>query len=459
MSVLINQIEQFCEKYRSKRIGIFLHTSVVQEQSEDLKNLRSYSKQIRYYLPHDTVSELSLLSKYSNLEYYRTKGRLLLEGQAKQINLTWNQIVEYKTNICYLLDIDVALFVFFEPAAAIDFNKRMGDTKNTYVLSVDIYDTDNNVSLVTTGSSIKRKACKPLNLDFNEYIFGENDILEVIDKDKSIIDKYSLSDLEEVTCGGESILYMHPNKKNTLVKIFWFELSEEMHRKLKLLMQCADMLVKVVLPDALIYHKNRCVGYEMRRIDGKSLGNYLSTRNSVSFSKDLICNISVLLLELRMSQFVVSDLSDGNIFVENNGKNITVIDADSAEYYCFPGGGATPPYAHPDLSIDYFYKKYRLYEHLMFSFSVLLFQILMGYRNPLLQKNLTDVNSAWKMKKFPLSNSIFGRAKEARGAKVNQDCLENWRNQPVLVRKRFVEVFTFKSIPSIGEWMSTLKFV
>lgn len=457
MSVLINQIEQFCKKYKSKRIGIFLHTSVVQEQSEDLKNLRSYSKQIRYYLPHDSVSELELLSKHSNLYYYRTKSRLLLDGCAKRINLTWNHIVEYKTNICYLHDCDVALFVFYEPAAAIDFNKRMGATKNTYVLSVDFYDIDNNVSLVSTGSSIKRKACKPFNLDFNEYIFGENDILEVIDKDKSIIDKYSLSDLEEVGFGGESFLYTHPTKKDTMIKIFWFELSQEMVNKLKLMMQCADMLVGVTLPDALVYHQNRCIGYQMKRAEGVSLRHYLNTSaNSVSLFKDLIRNISVLLLELRMAQLIVSDLSDGNIFVSKDGKKITIIDADSAEFYCYPGGGATEPYRHPDLTIDYFYSKYRLYEYFHFSYSVVVFQILMGYKNPLMQKGLGIEEPEWRKNKFPLTNSFFGKPKETRGCKVNPDCLTNWKNQSPAMRKKFVEVFNFKTTPTIGEWCSTL---
>lgn len=453
----IYDFERFHRNYSNKKIGVFFHTSLVQESLENLKSFFQRKKtNVFTYLPENCVYELKLLSQHSNIPIFREKASLLLDYCSTNNAWSYRGICSNKNTFLSSYHCDIAIFVFYEPAAAADFSKKMGNQSYVYILSYDPY--DNNLiinSAIPIGENIRR-VCKPLNNTPSQTPYKPEDLLVVKDRSRNTIKSFKMSELKNFHGGGEAILFTTPSLPGKLLKVYKFSLGDNMVNKLRLLITFSALFSGCVLPTELLYLKGRCVGYVMNKVEGMDLGCVLSDYNEVQ-RKQLIKDISVLLLELRMAQFIATDLSAGNIHIGKDGK-IRVIDCDSMEFYQYPGGGITPPYGHPDITDDYFYNKLRNSEHVNFSYAVMLFEILLGWKNPLLQKGLGDVDPEWHKHKFPYANSN-GCGVSAHGVCVNEAKLQEWCRQPLAIREGFVNVFTFQTTYDIGEWIKRIGII
>lgn len=449
---LLSDFASFRIKHPNKKISVFFHTSAVLESADNLKKFFEQNSRYMYaFIPENCVYELRLLSECSSFSKYREKASFLLEHCSTGNAWPYRDMYTYKSSVLSSYHCEVGLFVFYEPLAASDFSQHMGNQQGVFILCYDPYSKRGNV--FSAGQSIARP-CLPMNNSTSVDFFKPEDILVLKDRDGREINRISMSKLTEFHRGGEAFLFKTDLMPGKIFKIYnKYCPCEMMVNKLRQLLTINSLASGCVLPTELLYRNGKCVGFVMNQVSGQDLGCSLPRINEVQ-RKQLIKDISLVLLELRMVQFVVTDLSAGNIHIGRDGK-IRIIDCDSMEFYAYPGGGTTPPYGHPDVTEDYFFKKLRTTDHVNFSFAVVLFEIMMGWTNPLLQKGLGDTEPQWRKHKFPYANN-GKQGIAAYGTQPNNAKLNVWCSKSQSVREGFEDVFNFKTTYDIGEWLKMI---
>ena len=449
--------ERFVRNYPGKQIGVFFHTSLVLETNEHLITFfQQKNHNITVYIPENCVYELKLLAQCSSVARFRQNAQLLLNKSSTGNAWSYRSMLSNKYTFMNSYHCEIALFVFFEPVAAEAFSRNMGTRKDVFILSYDLYNTNCVFNSAIPCGNLVRRNCKPLNNMPAKDPYKPEDVIIVQNRNRQTVKELKMSDLKIFRGGGESLLFTTPSLKGKILKVYKFIPGDNMVNKLRLLITFSPLFSGCVLPTELLYRRGKCIGYVMDQVYGADMGIVLSDYNEVQ-RRELIKNTSTLLLELRLAQFIVTDLSSGNIHIGKDGK-IRIIDCDSMELNEYPGGGVTPPYGHPDVTDVYFYSKLRNTDHIDFSYAVMLFEILLGWKNPLTQKGLGDADPEGRKNKFPYANKN-GLGIAANGVCANEEKLKKWCQQPLAVRDGFVNVFTFQTTYDIGEWIKILSIL
>lgn len=454
----LNAITQFANGNRDKRIGVVLSTAMILDTSANIRKLSAMSN-IRFFLPDNCFCEWKLLSEWGSKPAIREKAKLMIHQFENARVWPMQMIYDHQNEFVMKCPCDVLLFVFCEPAVAEEFSTKFTSTKKRcYIISINPYSIDgkDNVICGNVGCAIKRIS-KPLN---NTVSFSaKHDNLTVRDRDGRVICPLKRENLEDCILGGEAEVYSSSLLPGKLIKLYseWLP-GENTVNKLKILINYKDWTVGS-FPVYLVYNeKNDCVGFVMEKFDGKNLYKALNSNNMFTTASEkymLIKKVSAVLLECRITQLVVADLSLNNIFVATDG-SIHLIDCDSMDAYNYPGAGVTPPFGHPDVTQEYFYKKLRTHEQSNFSFAVLMFCILLGWDNPLSQGGVNKPE--WRVHSFPLTNSVLtGEGCAKPGVVISNDKLSRWKSLPKDVRTGFINVFNFKNTYDIGSWMLMMK--
>ena len=453
--------DHFVRNHPGKKISVFFHTSFILEPNENIRRFFQEQKANVYsYIPENCVYELKLLSQHSNVFRFKNNAKELLTRCSINNAWSYHDMCQYKNSFLSFYHCEVALFVFYEPAVAASFSKLMGYCDSVFILSYDIHNMSRYVinTPQQTGHPFRR-LCEPANNRYVGIAEVKTQMFEVRDRQDVRRQYISGDKLNFFDGGGESAgIYKTDIMPGKLLKIFNYQPGEGMLKKLKALVDFGEgaSIKDCVFPTGLLYCHNVCVGYVMNQLVGLNLGCKLSSYNA-SERRDLIRRLLLSLLELRIRQLYVADISLGNFFIDNNN-NIRILDCESMEVGSWPGGGVTDPYGHPDVTKDYFYKRLRDPDHINFALAVLLFEILLDWENPLTQKGLGDSEPKWRKNKFPYAN-LNGVGVQAAGVVANKQKLEEWRRQPQAIREAFVEVFNFRRTYDIGEWIKAIGFL
>ncbi|MBQ7089528.1 MAG: hypothetical protein IJN82_00245 [Clostridia bacterium] len=445
---------RFLDDNPGKRVGIFLHTSVILGDYEELKSLflmKHSSTSHRFYIPKNVERELLLLRGYGTYRRHRQHSQLVLE-HCTVANHSLREFSEL--NIFSAYSCELAVFLFFEPMSAEKFACKARQ-KNVFYLYADALKSKNNYYLIrNVGRFIPRN---PHTLDVTalDNPYQTNDILRVFSI-KEQVEEYRIpcKELDKKFRGGEAFLFTYPQKPDKLFKIFRFKTDEAFVEKLRFLSAFSTAMPGCICPTELLYLDGVCVGYAMDYVEGENLETKLNQMEDDAERLKNARTLMTILLEQRLVQFIVTDLSTNNIRCGEDGK-LHIVDCDSMEFMNYCGGGVTPPFGHPGVTKDYFYKKLRHPTHTDFSLGVILFRFIMGW-DPLLQCLERDGDPQWIVDKFPFSNDSSGKGIVAPGCRVDHDCLEEWEKYPYLIRKAFVDVFNFKSSYDIGDWLIAL---
>ncbi len=454
---LLMKIFSFLAKHENERVAVFLHTSTVMIRKHNLEILKqASSSKVKIYLTENSVYELGLLKEYSANPVLRKKAANLLNAFKGSYSWSHCEMCQRKYSVASQYKYDKALFVFCEPAAASEFSKRFIFDESNFILSFDPYFSKRSDNSVFPAGNEIRRNCTPIK---NSGLVVTSDWLEIKGVNGELKRRFRFSDLGDyVNYGGEAKIYQMAALPGKLIKIYSdIAPCEEMVEKIKWLAMLYGELQCCALPSDYVYSGNKCVGFVMDKIEGDMLGfviNRFLETNDAAERRRILINLSVSLLEARINQLIVADLSPRNAIVKDNGR-VVFIDSDSMEFGRFPGGSVTPPYGHPgfDAAKDS-YKRLRTFEETNFSYAILLFWLYMGYDDPLWQKGVPDDGFNWNIHKFPLANStVLGAACEANGLHVNSEALRNWRQVPYAVRVGFVDVFSKQKTYDIGEWL------
>lgn len=135
--------------------------------------------------------------------------------------------------------------------------------------------------------------------------------------------------------GGEAYVYINPQNKNTLLKIFKSHINlTEKEQKCEILMK-SSVSANVIKPMGLVYNEsNEFIGYSMSYIKGddfKRLSNKKYVLKNNITLKDILKmtnDINDMLLTLHKNDIYIGDLNDSNILFDSNF-NVYFIDCDS----------------------------------------------------------------------------------------------------------------------------------
>lgn len=470
---LCYDLRGFANEHSEKKIAVFLHTSAVIQTAQEIRNLFAKKPEnVSFYLPENCVSELKLLQQSSSYAMFRQKAEILLQNcstvsawsyfsmrASLAPNSTRSFLEAYHCNI--------AVFVFLEPSAADAFQRLIGGNENVYISCYDPYDANRPFNSPRPSSQPISRRCNPLSFTpTNNKIYGDRNTLRVYDSNNQPVGSIPCSALEEIHSGGEALLFTLPGMPGKLVKIYMHELNgdpcyvslnKSAITKLRQLIALSNAAPPgCVLPTELVYRGSDCVGFIMNQIDGSPLAEVFCLKKDIAERKKILRDFSVILLELRLHQFYMTDLSLGNIHIGKDGK-IRLLDCDSMEFMSHPGGGTTPPFGHPGIDGTYVFSKLREAKHLDFAYAVLVFITLFDMDHPLTQGGHGTDEPEWGKFKFPYANRD-GEGVVINGAIVPEEHLRNWRSQPYEVRQSFVNVFNFIRTYDIGEWAKTLHF-
>ena len=445
MNIAVPTLREFFNQREGKRITVILDTGVL--LADDLDTFfESLPKNVKVRIPWDCWMEIDFLRKYGNLDGIRKKAENILSlygtGCWEASPAVTNMLANPEGLFGYF-NTEVILFVFCEPLAAEAVSRRIGDVENMHYIVISPFDM---FPLCPEYSMEEHYVmpCRPFVFagDFNVM---ENSVYSV-----DGYGKIKGSDLTEENNGGEATLYSCSKLPGRLIKIFNRMPNHIMVQKLEFLSNCSNMFKNCVLPEGLVYRNGECVGYIMKKVTGETMLQFKNRGPNENERLDMIRNLFVLLTEMRIRSFLVTDLSNGNVFVEN-GRPV-LIDCDSMQCCHYPGGGVTFPFGHPGVTPDFNYLKMRSNEHFNYSVAVMLWQLLLEWDNPYTQngrdcQTCSSVDSAFP---FTVSGMVDGIT-------TREDKLERWQSLPKALREAFCKTFNMEKSYSIGEWFELLQ--
>lgn len=455
---VVCRILAFIKDNDGKKVAIFLHTSTVSIRKHNLEIMKKLkSKNVTFYIPDNCICELNLLKKYSSMPVLRKKAENLLNIFGDRRSASHKQMVDFQESVSKIYGYDKALFVFCEPAAASEFSRKFCFDNKNFILSYNPYLTGREkLHKCSAGEAVSR-SCKPIS---NTLKLSKPDKISIKNADGIEKMNIAFSSLGgPIGGGGEADIYETEKMPGKVIKIYSeFYPGEDLVKKIKCLASFYHSTECCAFPSELVYCGDKCIGFVMDKVDGDTLGkaisNVLSNTNKKK-KQELMLNFSASLLEARINQLIVADLSPRNAIVKNDGR-VVFIDVDSMEFSCYPGGSITKPFGHPGFDIADAYSRLRTLEETGFSYAVMMFWFTMGWEYPNSQKGVAIEDLDWNTHKFPFGNTLLGKGCEVSGTSVKKEKLDIWKSQAKHVREGFVDVFTKHKTYDIGEWLKRL---
>lgn len=443
---------------------VILHTSCVLDNS--LSELCCW-KNVWFRVTNDVYYELQVLRSAANPKF-RANAEIILNqlctGRALSYDLTDfydNSSVHVSPDAVFAGNI---VYAFYDPAAAEEFVKYTGSYRcsKSFLL---LYDPYGNVRQIYVPQPLgyfdsSHFIRRPISVEGYENCLSNPVLcrnLFVVDPNENnryrTISGTELSPLSGGT-GGEAEVYLSRSLPDKVLKFYTtVRPTEEKIKKLEQLTRIGRRISmrNIAMPNELIYdEQNNCLGFTMPYLKGHSLRSiYLSEQWDIYDRDEIIRTLAGLMLELRIYQINISDLSANNILIGPNSE-VYVIDCDSFETFKYTGGGVTPIYGHPDIRSALMFSRFREPHQINFSFAVLMFQLLLGWENPLTQMKLPSINPDWNTPgvKFPFDVNVNYNA--------NQKKYERWSSLPINTQEAFADEFHFRKWRTLGAWVRDL---
>ena len=225
---------------------------------------------------------------------------------------------------------------------------------------------------------------------------------------------YDFTQLKEIGAGGEGYIYDVQYNNYEVAKVYKIDkLNSERSNKLELMVANPPDFRKknghptIAFPTDILEYtgkpepgltKGQVVGYIMPRLNGhmKKIFNFSDARSRLSnnplFTYDRLMNAAINFViavnTIHKSHYVIGDINESNIMVDEEKTLITIIDTDSfqvtdpknGQIYRCPVG--KPEYTPPELQNKNFVKENRSSHHDLFGMAVILYQLLMENAHP-----------------------------------------------------------------------------
>lgn len=454
---------------RGRRWTLVFHTSCVYYLEEDLQAAAAL-RNFDWVVPDNVRWELLLLCKYSRFSRFRSNAKLILDkAQRSGTAVCWDLEDLYQPaassgrsrpqrmpgDICR----DGMIFAFGNPLKEEEFLRRTPAWQGDYyiVFTKANWRMDRDASVQRIADVKNTVLCQTKAITAAEQEFRlDMDTVYLLWKDR--VENIRVSDLRLCgdMVGNYSHIYLVPGRTDLLLKIYRRgPLDDVFQEKLRCLKKYGEVWesMPILFPIALLTTANGTViGYAMRRAYGITLRElmhsgwreYRADGRVVDHNVDTIFfRLTLLLIELHCSGFIVNDLSYNNVIVGADDQ-VYLVDCDSFQLGTYPGGMMTRYYRHPGIQGNP-YARLREPIHEYFAYAVLLQQCYMGLDNPL---GRTE----------DCSDPSWGDIPFDPNRNYSADTLASW-NAPGAFRYRegMLSEFTFQKNLSFGAWLRILE--
>ena len=468
MSIL-SSIRNFIATRPDERVMVVLHTSCVLEATDDLRSLAAM-RDVKFTVANSVFYELQVLKLSSNMKL-RVNADLILTHLCRFHALSCDTEEFYDSAAVHIDPVSIhggpVIFAFYDAGAAEEFvlHTVTRDPGKLYLYFFDPYGYNRQYLIPQPLSAFSETEL--LRHPFRKVtpICG-TDPCTVNPLFKSTLylgrkNSFGFNRTVDGTrfklltggIGGEAEVFTTPELPGRVIKIYTaFRPTDAKVEKLENLAELGRRIRsdRLAMPTDLLFdERNACLGFIMPQVTGEPLRNIILNESWNRFSRTaVIRNLSLLLLELRLYQINISDLSGNNVLIGRSNE-VYIIDCDSFETFKHPGGGATPPYVHPDIDSALMFDRFREPYQINFSYAVLLFQCLLGWQNPLTQRNMGSEEPTWGTAEFPYEADNDLNAAPAKYAR--------WMELNDTTRQAFADEFHFRRWHSVGAWIRALK--
>lgn len=209
----------------------------------------------------------------------------------------------------------------------------------------------------------------------------------------------NIKDLKKYQWGGTAYVYHInvPGFEKKVAKIFKKKRNDPaVTEYLKYMSGFKDMFGnRLVLPEAFIYNsKNEFIGFTMNYLEHAIRVKCIDQTDFLQ-SKERTAQLSLLMLEMRLFQLEINDISDTNFSIMND--RVMFFDPDSIESrnFIYSRPLYNKNFAHPDLLEHGYKKSFRPIRFNDFAYSVILFQLFILY-HPLEKNRISDDSDDYK---------------------------------------------------------------
>ena len=468
MSIL-SSVRNFRLTHAQEHVMVVLHTSCVLEATDDLRALTAL-QDVKFTVSNSVFYELQVLKFSANMKL-RVNADIILTQICRYHALSCDIEDFYDSAVNHIDPISVnngpVIFAFYDAGAAEEFVLHTASRAmhNLYLYFFDPYGYNRQYLIPQPLSSFNEADL--MRQPFRKVTpVNGTDPCTVNPLFKSTLylgrkNSYGFNRTVNGTLfklltggiGGEAEVFTSPELPDKVIKIYSaYRPNAAKTEKLENLAELGRRINsdRIAMPVDLIFdEKNTCLGFTMRRVSGEPLRNIILNESWDRFNRTaVIRNLSLLILELRLYQINISDLSGNNVLIGPNNE-VFIIDCDSFETFKHPGGGATPPYVHPDIDSALMFDRFREPYQINFAFAVLLFQCLLGWQNPLTQLNMSSADPTWGTAEFPYEADNDLNAAPAKYAR--------WMELNDTTRQAFADEFHFRRWHNIGAWIRALK--
>ena len=466
---IVSSVNNFKLTHPAEQIMVVLHTSCVLESTVDLRALAAM-QDVKFTVANSVFYELQVLKFSSNMKL-RINADLILSQICHFHALSCDIEQFYDSAVMHIDPVSIhrgpVIFAFYDAGAAEEFvlHTASRGMYNLYIYFFDPYGYNRQYLIPQPLSSF----------DVNELMAHPfRRVIPVNGTDPCTVNplfcetlylgRMNASGFNRTVngtkfklltggIGGEAEVFTSPELPDKVIKIYSaYRPTAEKTDKLENLVLLGKKLNsdRIAMPIDLIFdNRNNCLGFTMRRVTGEPLRNIFLNESWNRYNRTaVIRNLSLLMLELRLYQINISDLSANNVLIGSSNEAF-IIDCDSFETFKHPGGGATPPYGHPDIDLVYMFDRFREPYQINFAYAVLLFQCLLGWQNPLTQLNMNSSDPTWSTAEFPYEANRNLNAAPKKFAR--------WMELNSSTREAFADEFHFRRWHSIGAWIRALK--
>ncbi len=406
--------------------SVFMHTSCVLDSTlSQIADSKYLNSKYSFYITNDCYNELILLKNRSKVKAFADNAGILLRLCKRVAKLNLRDLYGFLKSDHSSVLIRILkpsekrpyIFAFYNGAAAEEFvNYTLPDDEirryNNYnqismkaldcvkILllnknedcSADVdymYISPVRLSAFNGAAKRNKRFRKPpyiINISEEIYLSENGEMpsdetsicLRYIDSRK--VQHVDIKNLKNFTKGGMAFLYRidTPEIKNKVAKIFIKKRKD--HSVVDFLTYLAQFNSvfgdRMTLPEALIYNsKNEFIGYTMNELKGTTCIKSIDSTDFMQ-SKEHAAQLSLMLLEMRLLQLEMNDISNANISVTKTGQ-VVLFDSDSIENrkYVYNKILRTEAFAHPDLLGDK--SLFRAIRFNDFAYSIVLFQLFM----------------------------------------------------------------------------------
>ncbi|MCR5260599.1 MAG: hypothetical protein K6C94_02055 [Candidatus Gastranaerophilales bacterium] len=276
---------------------------------------------------------------------------------------------------------------------------------------------------------------------------------------------------KKIDKGGEAEIYKIAGADNLIAKIYNDShlIDNQKHSKLRRMLELYDYDIAefYAWPLKIIYSGNSAVGFVMENINSNNRNGskYIKFINFYNwkdrrkyfpnadylFLVNAAINLTISIETMHEKGFVVGDINESNVFINNKDATVKLLDCDSYQIEDYLCGVGKPEYTAPELP-NTLRNTVRTKNHDYFALAIMIFLILVG-KHPYIGQN----TSLDKIRQSVTDGLYcYGQNAEDKNLSSFYPFTEVYNSLNLEIKKLFDRAFNTTNRPTTQEWRNAL---